>query len=317
MKSVTKMLFRGAPVLVVAWMLSSTAVSEEAGSIRLEELWEDTPVTRELPHDWRIYRRTRLPNRLHEQLPLYLVRPADVRPGEQRPSVVFVHGGGWSAGDAAQWFPQCRYFARRGVVTASIEYRLRCDEVDVEGCLADCKSAVRYLRRHAEELGIDPQRIAVVGESAGGHLAAALGTIEGFDHPEDDLSVSSSPDLLILLNPITDLSTRWGDTLGGKAIALSPLHHVSDLTPPTLLVHGDADTCVDIEHSRAFLQRMEELGRPCRLLELADAGHAFAVFKYGPDHFVQRTILEIDRYLAAQGWLPQEAGLESLPDARP
>jgi len=184
-----------------------------------------------------------------------------------------------------------------------VQYRLRTKHVDVDGCLADCKSAIRYLREHASELGIDPHKITVVGESAGGHLAGAAGTIDAFNHPEDDLSHSAIPDALILLNPITDLSTPWGKSMGETALALSPLHHISAKTPPTLLIHGDSDRCVNIEHSRAFRKRMNELNRPSRLIELEGIDHAFGVFQYGPDQCVKRAILEIDNFLVRRNWL--------------
>lgn len=293
----------GIVVLMVTSCVSQATVNTESRNIRLDDLWEDTPTTKGLPHVWRIYRRFRNPSKLHTQLRLYMVRPQQWRPGDQRPAIVFIHGGGWSNGNADQWFPQCRYFALRGIVAASVQYRLRTESVDVDSCLADCKSAIRYLRAHAAELGIDPRKIAVVGESAGGHLAAAVGTIDAFNHPQDDLSCSALPDILVLLNPITDLSTQWGSNLGEKAMALSPLHHISARTPPTLLIHGDADRCVNIEHSRAFRRRMTELDRSSELIVLEGVDHAFAVFKYGPDRFVKRAILEIDNYLADFGWL--------------
>lgn len=303
MKQTTAILCWAVILLTATSCVSQAATITEPQNIKLDDLWEGTPATRDLPHVWRIYRRHQLPSHLHEQLRLYLVRPKQWQPRDRRPAIVFIHGGGWSNGNPDQWFPQCRYFALRGLVAASVQYRLRTKSVDVDGCLADCKSAIRYLRRHASELGIDPQRIAVVGESAGGHLAAAVGTIDAFNHPEDDLSYSALPDALVLLNPITDLSTKWGGSLGGKAMPLSPLHHISAKTPPTLLIHGDSDQCVNIEHSRAFCKRMTELDRPSKLIVLEGADHAFAVFKYGPDRFVRQTILEIDNFLVTRDWL--------------
>ncbi len=299
----TMILCCGVTMLAATPCVVRAATVGEPQSIKLDDLWEDTPITKDLPHAWRIYRRFRNPSKLHTQLCLYMVRPKDWEPSDRRPAIVFIHGGGWSNGNPDQWFPQCRYFALRGIVAASVQYRLRTESVDVDECLADCKSAIRYQRRHASELGIDPQRIAVVGESAGGHLAGAVGTIEAFNHPEDDLSYSAIPDAMVLLNPITDLSTKWGNSLGQKAIPLSPLHHISKRTPPTLLIHGDSDRCVNIVHSRAFCKRMTELGRPCKLTVFEGADHAFAVFKYGPDHSTRRAIIEIDRFLIARSWL--------------
>ena len=141
----------------------ASAAGGDRPSLALADYWEDTAATRDLPHPWRVYRRTQLPNGLYRQLFLYLVQPENCRPEDRRPALVFIHGGGWGSGDPGQWFTQCRYFASRGLVTASVEYRLKGNEVEISGCFADCKSAIRYLRRHAGELGIDPSRIAVVG----------------------------------------------------------------------------------------------------------------------------------------------------------
>jgi len=293
---------------IIAVMAASCASVKDTHSgrptvVALKDLWGDTPATRALSYSWRIYRRQELANHLHEQLRLYFVNPGGWRSSDRRPAIVFVHGGGWGAGNPDQWFSQSRYFALRGLVAASVQYRLKSETVGIADCLADCKSAIRYLRCHATELGINPDKIVVVGESAGGHLAAALGTITEFNHPEDNLDIPAVPNILVLLNPITDLTTRWGEGLGDKAMALSPLHHISRRTPPTLLMHGDVDRVVDLRHSQAFHERMVELGRPSRLIVLPGADHAFAVFKYGPDAFVSRTVVEIDRFLAGQGYL--------------
>ncbi len=285
-----------------------------AAGLSLDDLWEDTPATRDLSYAFRIYKRKRLANRLHRQLRLYLVYPPDARPAEPRPAVVFIHGGGWGAGDADQWFPPCRYFALRGVVGVSVDYRLKDGTTSIADCLTDCKSAVRYLRAHAAELGIRPDRIVVVGESAGGHLAAALGTVEGFDEPGEDLSVSTVPDAMILLNPITDLSTRWGKSLGDRALSLSPLHRVGKRTPPALLVHGDADPVVDVAQTLAFHEKMRALGIRSDLVVLPGVRHAFAVFRYGPDHLNARAILDMDRWLASMGYVHGEPLLRPVPE---
>ena len=280
-------------------MLAANAQTD----ITLNDLWENTAATRNLSYQFRIYKHKELPSHLHEQPRLYLVYPEEAKPSERRPAVVFIHGGGWGAGNPDQWFPQCRYFALRGLVGVSVQYRLKSDTTTVAECVTDCKSAVRYLRRNAGGLGIDPDKIVVVGESAGGHLAAALGTIDGYDEPGEDTTVSAVPNALVLLNPITDLTTRWGESLGDKAKSLSPLHHISQKTPPTLLIHGDADQVVDLQHSRAFHERMIVVGSRSRLIVLPGADHAFAIFKYGPERLTIRAIIEIDKYLAALAYL--------------
>ena len=173
--------------LAVCVICAACICSAEPGNIHLNDLWEDTAATRNLAYQFRIYKHKELPSHLQQQLRLYLVYPELATPSERRPAVVFLHGGGWGAGNPDQWFPQCRYFALRGLVGVSVQYRLKSDTTTVAECVTDCKSAIRYLRRNAGGLGIDPEKIVVVGESAGGHLAAALGTIEGYDEPGGSL----------------------------------------------------------------------------------------------------------------------------------
>ena len=133
---------------------------------------------------------------------------------------------------------------------------LKSDTTSAAECVTDCKSAIRYLRRNAIRLGIDSEKIVVVGESAGGHLAAALGTIDGYDEPGEDLAVSAVPNALVRLNPITDMTTRWGEGLGAKAKSLSPLHHVSKNTPPAKRPRRPGDALMEDFHSgRRFCVR--------------------------------------------------------------
>jgi acetyl esterase len=287
---------------LLALLLSLSESIRSHGALALDDLWEDTAVTRALPHHFRIYSRKALPSRLHQQLRLYAVYPQDAQPADRRPAIIFIHGGGWGAGNPDQWFPHCRYFALRGLVGMSVQYRLTSEKsVTVADCVRDCQSAIRYIRAHSNSMGVDAQRLVVVGESAGGHLAAALGTISA--GAGEDSSISGRPSALVLLNPITDLNTRWGETLGTNALAWSPLQHISKETPPTLLIHGDADRVVDFGHSQEFHHAMLALGNRSRLIRLPGADHAFAIFKYGPDRWVRRTIAEIDLYLCELGYL--------------
>jgi acetyl esterase/lipase len=112
-------------------------------SLQLEDLWEDTAVTRGLVEEFRVYQRRRLPNHLHEQLKLYIVRSGAREAPRGRTAVVFIHGGGWSSGDPDQWFPQCRYFALRGAAGISVQYRLKSQRTTIADCLEDCALAIR------------------------------------------------------------------------------------------------------------------------------------------------------------------------------
>lgn len=118
------------------------------------------------------------------ELRLFVVHHDGWQPTDQRPALVLFHGGGWTGGSPMQFNDQVTYLARRGMVCFQVEYRL---VKDVPGpplnCVHDAKSAMRWVRSHAGELGIDPKRIAAGGGSAGGHLAAFVGMVEGLDDP--------------------------------------------------------------------------------------------------------------------------------------
>lgn len=263
------------------------------------------------PSEERVYKRAG-----KEPLKLYLFRPAGWKKSDRRTAAVWIHGGGWSAGSADAFFPHARYYALRGAVGVSIAYRLaKAGGPTVAECLTDCKSAIRYLRAHAAELGIDPQRIAVLGDSAGGHLAAALGTVEGFDDPADNRRVSAVPNAMVLYNPITDMTEgNWVRSVApGKAPdapilalarRLSPVFSVRPGQPPALLMHGLADQVVTPEQSRRFAAAMQAAGNRCDLALLDGARHAFVVTGYtAPAATVVNAIRTGDAFLASLGLL--------------
>lgn len=233
---------------------------------------------------------------------------------EPRPAVIWIHGGGWKGGTYESFYPLARYTAERGAESFVVEYRLVEDgKTSVGDCVADCKSAVRYLRRNAEALGIDPERIAVVGESAGGHLAACVGTLDGFNDPADDLNVSSRPNALVLYNPLTRFEgSRFAkfftdvvsEQEADRAMReLSPLLYVRSGLAPTLCVHGLADTVVLPDDSRLFAIAMEQVGNRCDLVLLPDTPHAFLVPNYkSSESDVVRTLRLADEFLISIGY---------------
>ena len=172
-----------------------------------------------------------------DPLELNVFLPDDWKASDRRPAIVFFFGGGWVGGTPTQFYPHSRYLASRGMVAVSAQYRTRSSHgTSPVECVADGKSAVRWMREHAAELGIDPDSIAAGGGSAGGHVAATTGVIDGLDEAGEDTSVSSVPNALVLFNPATDISKsqRWGD----RAMEGSPLHHVDRGDPPTIVFHG-------------------------------------------------------------------------------
>ena len=136
-------------------------------------------------------------------LTLDVFLPPGHKSSDRRPAIVFFFGGGWNGGSPSQFYPHCQYLASRGMVAMSAEYRVKSrHETTPRECVKDGKSALRWIRRHAAELGIDPDKVAAGGGSAGGHVAAATATTKGFNEAGEDLSVSCRPNVLVLFNPV-------------------------------------------------------------------------------------------------------------------
>jgi len=225
-------------------------------------------------------------------LELELVRPADLsRPA---PAVVFFHGGAWRGGSREQFLPQCRKLAARGTFGITASYRLASDAngLSAVDCAHDAAEAVRWVRAHAVDLGIAPDRIAAGGGSAGGQLAAAVAA----------MGVELSA--LVLFNPALgpDGSPRL-DFLGDGA----PDWDVTPGFPPALVQHGTADRIVPIQHVRRFAERMSALGSPCELVEYEGMPHAF--FNHpAPEGRFEATVQEMERFLASRGLLASRPG---------
>ena len=220
---------------------------------------------------------------------------------EGAPGLVFVFGGGWRAGTTKQFWRQAAHCAALGWPSACLSYRLTPD-FRFPSQLEDVQAGVRWLRGHAHELGVNPERMGAVGGSAGGHLAALLGTtdcvVEGIHSRVQAVvafnGVFSFPELSVLpaQSPIRAL---LGDDPAVPAQA-SPLHHVDEHAAPTLLLHGSADETVPIAQSIAFQCRLQEHGVLGELFVAESAVHGF--FNRPP--FFQPTLERLVRFLRAQ-----------------
>ena len=133
------------------------------------------------------------------KLKLYIFAPAAA---SNTPAIVFFFGGAWIMGSPQQFEDQCRHYAERGMVAITADYRVGSRQhVKPVQCVADARSAIRWVRANAAKLGIDPNRIAAGGGSAGGHLAACTALITEFDEPNEDKNISATPNALVLFNP--------------------------------------------------------------------------------------------------------------------
>jgi acetyl esterase len=212
-------------------------------------------------------------------LKLDVFQPAGLKPTDQRPAIVFFFGGGWMGGSTKQFYAQAQAMAAQGMVAFSADYRVKSRQGTTPfESVMDAKSAIRWVREHAAELGINPSRIVASGGSAGGHLAACTGLIEGNEEEGEKLAISSKPNALILFNPVLDTTAKG---YGAHAFPperqteLSPCHHVRKGIVPTLLFHGTADKTVPFENAERFTQLMRESGNECGLVPFKDKDHGF------------------------------------------
>ena len=221
------------------------------------------------------------------------------------PAIVFFFGGAWMQGDVKQFAPQARHLAERGMVAVLADYRVlnRHGTTPYEA-MADAKAAIRWVRSHAAQLGVDPNRIVAAGGSSGGHLALSAAVFDAFDEPGEDRTMSANPNALVLFNPAVDTSRNR--LFGDRAREGSPIHNLRSGLPPTLILHGKADMTVPYADVERFCTEASALGNQCRLVGYEGAAHGF--FNPGRgEKWYRETLLEADRFLTMLGYLPERS----------
>ena len=196
------------------------------------------------------------------------------------PAFSFFHPGGWTMGEPLWGYDLCRHFASKGMVAISFQYRLSsvggASPVDA---LEDVKSAIRWTRKNADELNIDPQRVVGGAISAGAHLITCAATLDGYDDMEDDLSISPIPDALALQSAClnTLVVDDFAFLLQGRAESedLSPFHHLKAGMPPMCLIHGMADDLVPFESVKEYAEKAVSMGNRCDLHPFEGTDHFF------------------------------------------
>jgi acetyl esterase/lipase len=200
-----------------------------------------------------------------------------------------------------------QHCAELGMVGISVQYRLYKPGTDatVFDCVKDARSAVRYVRAHAAELGIDPQKIILNGASAGGHLAAATAMLN-FDETGEDTLVSCVPNALVLFSPVIDTSKEgYGNAkVGARWEELSPAHQVRPGVPRTIVFHGTADTTTPFQGAQLFHDAMLRAGNRSELVKVEGAGHTY-MFK--DKELYNETLRRLDAFFASLGFIASSA----------
>lgn len=233
---------------------------------------------------------------------LHLFEPSGLKPQDRRAAILFFHGGGWTGGDARRMYPYADHVARQGLLGISVEYRLLNARAGttVFDCVRDGRSAVRFVRAHAAELGVDPQKVIVCGASAGGHVAAGTALFDGFDDAHDDLRISSVPNALVLLYPVIDTSKEgYGNSkIGERWREISPVHRVRAGAPPAIIFHGTGDTVTPFAGAKAFQEAMHMAGNRCELDVHEGGKHGYLIYEKA---LYQDTLKKMETFLASAG----------------
>ncbi len=208
------------------------------------------------------------------------------------PAVLILHGGGWREGDKSDMNFLAKLVASRGYITMTVQYRLSPTHT-FPAALHDVKCAIRWLRANAAELQVDPQRIAIMGGSAGAHLAMMAGVTQPSDGLEgQDCHDGYSSEVVAVVNMVgpADLTKQSIDSfvydfVGGDSRELmeraSPITYIDSDDPPMLTIHGDSDTVVDYEHALILQHALEKAGVEHILFTAEGAGHGWMGLRNG------------------------------------
>lgn len=265
------------------------------------------------------------------KLNAWIFEPKGHQQKDRRPAIVFFFGGGWNGGTPGQFLPQCLHLAERGMVAITVDYRVKSRQgVLPQECVRDAKAAIRWVRTNAERLGVDPDRIASGGGSAGGHLAAAVALVPGFEDTEKDkAAVSSMPNAMVLFNPAVilapvedqpellpaDKAADISKRTDGHAQEISPYHFVRKDLPPCIIFHGTNDEAVPFPTVVAFQKAMTAAGNRCELKAYEGQPHGF--FNPGrgqgepraeATRYYYRTMRELDAFLESLDYLKPGPG---------
>lgn len=238
------------------------------------------------------------------ELKIWIHYPEKVK--KRHAAIIFFHGGGWNNGTAEQFLPQSEYLASQGMVAIRASYRLK----NVHGtspkeALEDAKSAIRFLRHHAKELHILPNKIAAGGGSAGGHLAAAAFTSININDPKDAMDISAKPNSLVLFNPVID---NGPEGYGYERIKtwfpdISPMHGITKKFPPTVLFLGTKDALIPVSTGEIFRDKIKKAGGHCTLFLYEGAGHGFFGWKDGKNPLYDETLKQTEIFLRQHRYL--------------
>lgn len=243
-------------------------------------------------------------------LKLHLLYPGNHQLDRKQPAIIFFFGGGWVSGNVGHFEQHARYFASRGMIAILADYRVKNRHgTDPFAAVEDAFDAMRYIRDHADKLGIDENKIVSSGGSAGGHLAVSMATLMDFQNATQKVV----PSALILFNPVINtMEEGYGyERLQERAQELSPAHHVHDQVPPTIIFHGTEDTVVPYANILDFEEKMQKAGNTIEVHDFPGQGHGFFNFGRSEHYYFRKTVELADQFLIKHGYLQGAPAISS------
>lgn len=242
---------------------------------------------------------------------LEVYSPKNAKENTAQTAMIFFFGGGWNGGSRDQFVHHAQYFSQRGIVCFLADYRTKkSHNTSPFDAVEDAKSALRYLRKNAQNLNIDPDKIIASGGSAGGHLAAATALVDDFNDENDDLEISCKPNALVLFNPVIDNGPGgYGyERIGEAYLRFSPLHNIQEGAPPTIIFLGTEDPLVPVPTLEYYNTVMQKVGSRCEVRLYEGQKHGF--FNYRNFEMYKETVHETDQFLVSLGLIEAQPKVE-------
>lgn len=203
---------------------------------------------------------------------------------ENNTAIVFFHGGGWAFGNPGEFITTCERYAKMGIVTFSVEYRLSIENgitphktISPIESVMDAKSAMRWVRGNAVRFHIDREKIVAAGQSAGGHLALCTAMIDDYNEKSDDPRISCHPNAILLFSACINAVEGWCDRLladrRNRIWSISPAHNIKGGLPPMIDFHGTDDEQVPVWTAQSFETDMKKAGNYFELHQFKGRKH--------------------------------------------
>jgi acetyl esterase len=233
------------------------------------------------------------------KLNFYIFEPES--PQKNNAAILFFIGGSFGKGPRtpADFQHQAKYLSSKGIVAICVDYRNGHDEgfTPIQA-ICDVKSAVRWLRENASDFGVDPEKIAVCGSSAGGYIAVSSIMFDHINNDGDNLSINHIPNALMIFGAgmdAVDIMTRRYPELLDQALEMSPYHNVKKCLPPTLWMIGTEDDL--LEQNKDFVERMVAEGNDITWVTYDGMEHGFFLYGRHENRPFHQTKLKIEEYL--------------------